>query len=60
MNKDKTKIMVFRKGGILRRNLKFYYQGQELEIVSSFSKLGIVFTIRGSFSNPQVTLSGQA
>ena len=60
VNKDKTKIMVFRKGGILRRNLKFYYQDHELEIVSSFSYLGIVFTTGGSFSNAQVTLSGQA
>ena len=60
VNKDKTKIMVFRKGGILRCNLKFYYQDHELEIVSSFSYLGIVFTSGGSFSNAQVTLSGQA
>ena len=61
VNKDKTKIMFFfRKGVILRRNLKFYYQDHELEIVSSFSYLGIVFTTGGSFSNAQVTLSGQA
>ena len=39
MNIDKTKIMVFRKGGTLPRNLKFYYQNQELEIVKSFSYL---------------------
>ena len=52
--------MVFRKGGILRRDLKFYYEGQELEIVRSFSYLGITFTAGGSFSNAQVTLSGQA
>ena len=32
-NIDTTKIMVFRKEGILPRNLKFYYQNQELEIV---------------------------
>ena len=60
VNKDKTKVMVFRKGGILRRNLKFYYQNHELEIVRSFSYLGIVFTPGGSFSNAQVTLAGQA
>ena len=41
MNTDKTKVMVFRKGGILCRDLKFYYQGQELDIVRSFSYLGI-------------------
>ena len=60
VNKDKTKVMVFRKGGILRRDLKLNYEGQELEIVRSFSYLGITFTAGGSFSNAQVTLSGQA
>ena len=60
VNKDNTKIMVLRKWGILRRNLRLYYQSQELEIVRSFSYLGIVFTTGGSFSNAQVTLSGQA
>ena len=44
MNVDKTKIMAFRKGGILPRNLKFYYQTQELEIVKSFSYFRKVFT----------------
>ena len=44
LNTDKTKIVVFRKGGILPRNLKFNYNGSELEIVSSFSYLGIVFS----------------
>ena len=33
----KTKVMVFRKGGILLQNLKFYYKTNELEIVRSFS-----------------------
>lgn len=60
VNTDKTKIIVFRKGGILPRLLKFYYGVEELEIVSSFSYLGIVFTPGGSFSNAQKTLSGQA
>ena len=36
VNVDKTKIMVFRKGGVLPRNLKFYYNGQQLEIVNKF------------------------
>lgn len=52
--------MVFRKGGILSRNLKFYYQNQELETDKSFSYLGIVFTTGGSFANAQLALSGQA
>ena len=60
LNTDKTKVMVFRKGGILPRNLKFYYDETELEIVSSFSYLGIIFSTGGSFSNAQKTLAGQA
>ena len=60
VNISKTKVVVFRKGGILPRNLKFYYDGQELEIVSSFSFLGIAFTSGVSFSGAQQTLAGQA
>ena len=60
VNISKTKVVVFRKGGTLPRNLKFYYDEQELEIVSSFSYLGIVFTSGGSFSGAQQTLAGQA
>jgi len=41
------------------RNLKLYYD-TELEIVSSFTYLGIVFTSGGSFSTAQQTLTGQA
>ena len=60
VNKDKTKIMVFRKGGILPRDLKFYLDNSIIEIISKFSYLGIVFTTGGSFSEAQKTLSGQA
>ena len=52
--------MVFRKGGQLPRTLKFYYDGSDLSIVSSFSYLGVVFTPGGSFSLAQDMLSGQA
>ena len=56
---NKTKIMIFRKGGewgLLRRNLMFYYN----EIISQFKYLGIVFTPAVSFSEAQNTLAGQA
>ena len=39
INVAKTKIMVFRRGGILPRNLVFYYDGEPLEIVSKFKYL---------------------
>ena len=59
INVKKTKIMIFRKGGILPRNLTFYYYGQQLEIVNKFRYLGVVSTVGGSFSEAQNTLAGQ-
>ena len=52
--------MVFRKGGILPRDLKFNYNGKEINIVNTFSYLGVIFSTNGSFSDCQKTLSGQA
>ena len=37
VNTSKTKHMVFRRGGILPRDMKFYYNNIELSIVSTFS-----------------------
>ena len=44
VNTEKSKIIVFRKGRQLPRNLKFYYNGIELSIVEYFSYIGVVFT----------------
>lgn len=60
VNIDKTKIMVFRKGGSLSRNLSFTYDGENVEIVSKFVYLGITFSAVGSFNETHKTLSGQA
>ena len=35
MNTDKTKILIFRKGGRIPENLKFYYGGNIVEIVKN-------------------------
>ena len=59
VNTLRTTVMVFTKG-ILPRDLKFYYNGKEINIVNTFSYLGVVFSTSGSFSNCQKTLSGQA
>ena len=53
-------LNIYRKGGLLPRNLRVFYNDTELEIVSSFSYLGIVFTSGGSFSLAQKTLARQA
>ena len=60
VNTEKSKVIVFRKGVILPRQLKFYYGTMQLQIISSFPYLGVVFTAEGSFSNAHNTLSGQA
>ena len=60
VNTDKTKVMIFRKGGTLPRNLAFTYEGKIIEIVSKFVYLGITFTTGGSFAETHKTLSGQA
>ena len=60
VNPNKSKIMIFRKGGRLPHNLQFYYGDTVLEITNRYTYLGIVFTTGGSFSEAQSTLSGQA
>ena len=60
VNIDKTKVMVFRKGGILPRNLSFTFQGNMIEIVNKFIYLGISFSTGSSFTETHKTLSGQA
>ena len=53
VNTVKTKVIVFRNGGFCQKMLRFFYNDTRLEIVSSFSYLGIVFTSRESFSLAQ-------
>ena len=42
VNIDRTKIMVFQKSGRLKYNERWLYDHTELEIVDSFSYLGLV------------------
>lgn len=60
INVSKSKVLVFRKGGMLPRDMTFIYEGAPLEIVKSFKYLGVVFTSGGSFAEAQNTLAGQA
>ena len=50
VNATKTKVMIFRQGGRVNRNIRFIYKEDVLEIVSKFTYLGIVFTTGGSFN----------
>lgn len=60
VNTLKTKVMIFRKGGMISRNTRFYYGDFEVNIVNKFTYLGIVFTPGGAFAEAQAALSGQA
>ena len=46
VNRDKTKIMVFRKGGILAKHEKWFYNDTRLEVVNNYCHLGFNFTTK--------------
>ena len=50
ININKTKIVVFRNGGILSDDEKWYYYGSQLETVNSFTYLGVVLNFNGKSS----------
>ena len=60
VNVDKTKIVVFRNGGVLGINEKWTYGGEEIEIVNSFNYLGMVLSSGGTYIKATNTLSGKA
>jgi hypothetical protein len=60
VNINKTKVMIFKKGGRLPRNTRVIYDGSEIEIMNKFTYLGIVFSCGGSFEYTYEALSGQA
>lgn len=60
LNTDKTKIVIFRAGGRLGRVDKWHYKGIELQVVTHFTYLGLVFSQNGTFSRAQQTLAKQA
>ena len=44
VNMNKTKIMVFRKGGYLGIREKWFFDGKQIEVVNSYCYLGFTFT----------------
>lgn len=51
VNLNKTKIIVFRKGGHLSKHETWHLGGSPIEVVNSYSYLGIYFTTRMSFTS---------
>jgi hypothetical protein len=52
-NPQKTKIIVFRKGGKIHDTCKWFYDGKELEAVDTFNYLGRTLNFNGKFTKSQ-------
>jgi len=50
VNLDKSKVVVFRKGGFLGAKEKWFYGETRLEVVNSYKYLGLTFSTRHSFA----------
>ena len=60
LNLSKTKIIVFRNGGILKETEKWLYNGQKIEVVSFYKYLGVYFTPKLIWTGTKDLLSRQA
>ncbi|CAG7726893.1 unnamed protein product [Allacma fusca] len=60
INLSKTKIIVFRKSGPLCKSLKWYLDNKLIEIVKSYTCLGIVFSSSGRFYEAMADRMGKA
>ena len=60
VNLEKSKIIVFRKGGYLSVKEKWTYNGNALEVVNSYKSLGLIFSTRHSFTSAIKDLSLRA
>ena len=60
VNTAKTKVVVFRKRGPVKRNEVFWYNNELLEIVDDFNYLGVTLNYTGSFVLNIKCLKGKA
>ena len=55
VNLIQTKIMVFRRGGVLRKNEQWFYKGEKIAFVSRYKYMGIFFSTKLKCSISQNT-----
>ena len=60
LNLLKTKIIVFRNGGILKQIEKWYYNGERIDIVPFYKYLGVYFTPKLVWTKTKEVLAHQA
>ena len=60
LNLSKTKIIVFRNGGIVKQIEKWYFEGVEIETVSIYKYLGLYFTPKLIWTKMKELLAKQA
>ena len=60
VNLEKTKVMVFRKGGFLGRLEKWYYGDERLEVVNKYKYLGYTLTTKLSVDIALAEYAGKA
>ena len=60
LNLEKTKIIVFRNGGILKKYEHFYFKGYEVEVVNYQKNLGTYFSNRLSWTKTLQIKAAQA
>ena len=60
VNLEKTKVMVFRKGGYLGKSEKWHYGREQIEVVNSYKYLGFTFTTKLSIDTALAEFAGRA
>lgn len=60
VNTEKTKIVVFRKGGKMKKNEKWTYRGKDIEVVKDFKYLGFWFSTKNKMGRHIKNVAGRA
>lgn len=60
VNMEKTKVVVFRKGGRLEKDLKFHYKDNAIEKVDEYVYLGVLMTSSGLFARQAKRMKDKA
>ena len=60
VNLDKTKIIIFRKGGIIARRERWFLAQKEIEIVNNYKYLGLILTTKLSMQTALSEFVGRA